>query len=398
MKKLVKILLILVVLSFTSCKIREKAFAEGFNAGQKVKYTDLVRKYYSDNTVLKFNNQNYKHNLNVEQQVNYLSSGLKDDFEKVVYNVNQDILKGLSHKLNLTEKQKQKVLKIYDKSHKSISKEYYLQYIQLSNMKELNRKLDNFIPYTYYERTASLAKVMSSQLCSTIGFIIGALNLEYPSGNIAGILSGAPCVSLSTELLQPMMNELLERGFIKDISTSKIKIERKLSNMIVELASVEKHYNAVLNVKNEVETFFGLFSSTANVTVEYYGIIKAGYNLGDNFELRIDYTKHRILIIIDEPKIFEPIIYPVVRNINNGWFAEIDENTLNSMQVKAMNKILNKAQYDNILYEAEKNAKYFLHSIFAPIANIPPKPFTVEIISREEMNKLKIQKNNYIDL
>lgn len=394
MKKSTFFLIIICFVSlFLSCvnkeKLKEEAYQKGLKIGKELRYTDFVNEYYSDSTILKLNGEKYTHNIDINKQVENLRNQTHEDFQNVVYELNKDILKGLSLKLKLNKVQEKEVFEIYNKSHLSISDEYYSQYIELCNKKELNRSPNEFIQYTYYDRTEALAEVMGNQMCSTIGFIIGTLNLKYPSGNIAGIMAGAPCVTVSTQLLKPITDELIESGFIKDIATSKTIIERKLSNMIIELASIEKQYNIQLNIRNEVKTFWGAFTSTADITTEYYGIVKAGYNLGNTLQLQIDYKNQKILLVIGEAKIFTPVVYPKIKNMENGWFAKIDKSTLNGMQIRATNQIISTAINDNIILEAEQNAKLFLQNIFNPIARIPPKPFTVEIVSQKNAHNIK---------
>ncbi len=376
-------------------KIKQEAYDEGFKAGQQTKYADLATHFYDTPDLFVLNNTPHTSTVDPKSVVHRLAKNSQSEFNEIVFEVNQDILAGATAKLGMNQVQKDRAIEIYTQNHPKIANGYYTEYLDLCRKKELNRNLESFVDFKVYDRTDALTTVMSDQLCSTLAFVIGLLNLEFPAANIAGILAGRPCVELSNLLLKPFTDKLLESGFLQDIETSHLQIEQKASNMIMELASFEKQYNTHVSVTREEKAFWGLISSTATADAHYYGIVKAGFNLAEKLELSVDYQTRQIRLTLGEPKVFDPVIFPNLDKMENGLWATIDVNTINGMQIQATNQILNQAIADNILQEAEKNATAFLQMMFEPIASIPPIAFDVVVISGTSHQEIKIPQGIY---
>jgi hypothetical protein len=362
-------------------------YTTGYEKGQLTKFEDVVEKYLYEQKSLTLNNLKYVPQINASEELNRLKSNSEKEFKRVVYDVNSEILRGVSKKLNLTEKQQRTMLEIYNKIHNKISNQYYNQYLNLYKKRKSNSKQDDLIKNENYSKAVAITEVFSSMTCSLIDMIVG---FAYPENNIIGIITGPPCTIISTELLTPITEKLLEHGFIEDIISSKATIESEISNMIFEFASIRKDYFGKVVVTNEVNFFI---TSRAEVFASYHGIVKAGYDLGERFQIDIDYDKGKILIVIGEPKIFDPVVNFTIEKIDDGILAKIDEQALNQIQGRAIQQIKEKAMKDNILFEATRNTKIFLKTIFEPIAKIPSKPFKVEIISKEEYEKIKVKIN-----
>lgn len=382
-----KKIVILLTVVFASCsnleQEKKKAYERGYQEGQKAKYLELSKKYYGNSAFISLpaSNNAVTPKFNAKNNVAKLSSGRTSDFKEIVYDVNRAVLDQVVHSLNLPPAEQKRTVEIYNELHPQIADEYLRQYTTLCSRKELNRNPEAFIKYHYYDRTEALAEVLGSQLCSTIGMIIGVLSIESPMLNITGMFAGAPCTIIASGFLKPITNDLLENGFVQDITFSKGVLEQKVSKMIFELVSVEKHYTFNNEFFREVPLFWGLFRSRANVKAEYYGIIKAGYNLGDDLEIRVNSSQRKISIVLGEPKIFDPIVYPKINSMHNGWWAQISEKDLNNMYITAMDETVQSALRDNILEEADRNSKLFLKTLFNPVAAIPPVPYEIEVTS-----------------
>ena len=300
-----------------------------------------------------------------------------NDFSRSLKQIHSGILEFFSEKLDLTEEEKQSVLKNYNEYHKEFAGNYYDQLIAL-NESASSPKEESFITYGTAQSVRNLSSILSSDICSLAGFVITLATSQSKESSPLGMLLGKPCQFLLSAGLNPILRELKRRAVIQDFTVSRISLKKHIRKMIVEMGTVKDNFRTVFNEDYTVKLIFGL-KSRANLRLHVKSIVKAGFKLDKFFKLEFHHETKEIVLTLPEPEILSNEIDAKVKNIEDGWFVKIDEEKLNRMNKKVREWSYKEAIKRKILENARANAELILKTIFQPIVLATDPEYKISI-------------------
>ncbi len=296
----------------------------------------------------------------------------KDEFDKLVRNINEALLEHTAKRMGLPDSVQLKVLAAYEPHHNYLADLYFRDFMALSDSTAAMAEL--WYENQYTGASNLFLEVASKYTCFLTSHVISTA-LESTSGRLMGVGDDvqSPCGIALQEGLNPMMNRLKDRAAMLDFAESRELLQEKVERLIAELATLEIRDKKGLNKQLQTEVL-GFKVSTTDITVTAISILKVGFDLNEQFELDLD-TRNRIArIILPEPKILSHEVYPRLENLSIGWLRELQDEDLNNAFNALRAEFRREAMQEDVFERAKVQAEEIMKTLFAPmVMAIDPK-------------------------
>ncbi len=331
-----------------------------------------------------------------EMQINYVPSKFKTqmsaddimrimsnpemyrrDFNKMVYQVNIDLLNHVATRMNLPDSLKVKVETEYRKHHNYLKDLYYFDVIQLkdSGASEYEK---------WYENDASnsievLNEVAAKYTCFLVNHVMTTL-LKTNKGTlyVKGKKVYSPCSVAMEEGLKPMVTRLEERAVIQDFRNSEDILEERMERVIAELATME--IKDVKGLTKELATkVWGYKVSTTDIEIRAVSIMKVGFKLDEYFDLKTDSKGKRVVVTLPQPKILSHEVYPKVDKLDVGWMRELSSEDFNDNFNMLRREFRRDAMESNVMSRSKEEVEKLMNNILLPMVQSIDGRYTVEV-------------------
>lgn len=366
-------------------------FARGFDS----KYEDILKiEEIFKSLKYKFEPSVYHSKIidNVAQIGSYNSDGSFNNFEEIMNSINTELLEFLSDNFELNSKDKGYILASYNQQSNGINKKAYQHLVQLNKQTHFNTDQTIFSRRNI-DGLNNFDEILGGYICDVVSIFVGGV-VENPYSDFF-IKSGAKaiCPYVSSYAIRPYLVELKKKAIIKDYVDSEIKIKEQVGNQIAEFATAE-----VVTTSSDRFSYIKdmlIYDSEAIALTQSNATTKAGFDLMNWFELKIDHGEQEIIIQFPTPIITSHEVNTQFKDIDNGWFVKIKESQLNNINYTINSKLRNYAWNEtNLYYDAMNNAEDLLKIIFGPISTSMPYPYTVKIRFGENNEKILIDHSN----
>jgi hypothetical protein len=331
-----------------------------------------------------------------EMQINYVPSDFKTsmsadevmrimsnpemyrrDFNKMVYQVNVDLLNHVATRMNLPDTIKSKVEKEYRKHHPYLKDMYYSDVIALRDPGTAEYE-------KWYENDASnsvevLNEVASKYTCFLVNHVMTTL-IKTNKGTlyVKGKKVYSPCSVAMQEGLKPMVTRLEERAVIQDFRNSEKILEERMERVIAELATME--VKDIKGLDKELATkIWGYNISTTNIKIRAVSVAKVGFKIDEYFDLKTDPKNKKVIVTLPQPKILSHEVYPKVDKLDVGWMRELSSDDFNDnfnmLRTEFRRDIMESSVFEQSKTEVEK----LLNNILLPMVQSINGKYTVEI-------------------
>jgi hypothetical protein len=299
------------------------------------------------------------------------------NFTLSVSEIHEAIIEYAVQRYQLSSSERNILLESMQEQKGKIANIYFedLRYQLMSSDEYLPRQ-NKVFNYPTYLSVNAFSKIISSKICSIAEIIIGVL-VKKPGVSIGIPLMNHPCEILLAEALVPIIEGLKNQALIIDHLNAQFSITEHVREMIMELATVQDKFKVDYSIQPDRKILW--WTSKAELKMKVTGIVKAGFDLKSFFSVSIDDGQKKIFIHLPKPTLLSTDISPVITNMENGWFVEIDQNKLNDAMYILRQRIQATAISSGLLQQAERNAINVVKSIFAPIAELPQFTYSVEV-------------------
>ncbi len=316
----------------------------------------------------------FRSTLNEEEVMQILSnpSMYRRDFNKMVYNLNMDLLDHVSRRMGLPDTLRTQVEGEYRKHHNYLKDLYYHDFLQLQDT-------TSAIYQQWYANDASnmvdaLNEVASKYTCFLVNHVMTTL---LKSGNGALSVKGrkvySPCSIAMEEGLKPMVKRMQEKAVIDDFNQSKGMLEERVERSIAELATIEVRdkKGASKELKTKV---LGYSVSSTEIEITAISIAKIGFKLDELFEIQTNSSRKEVVVILPEPRVLSHEVYPKIDKLDVGWMREVkneDLNTVFNLLREEFRRDLNDTQ---VMNRSKKHAEKIMQTMLLPmIQSIDPR-------------------------
>ncbi len=409
-------------------KATKRAFAEGKMAGRSEGYfkgheTGLRNagdisvvavggfKELVDLTEEKFASLTYQKNIanNITELKKMAEPDKFQQFSSILKDIHEKILYGVEDMYDLPRNMGEKMMATYNDVHEQLAQKHYQQFESLNQATLVNNS-NHFVSYNNYQTIKNFNTVLRNNICLVIDAVLPVIKFKYASKIVSYAQAKAEaerynsvsenvdsisfakatnqvlssiiedlCEDIFSEVLSSLSANLLEHAVIKDISS--LQLREKSRTAIAELATVEDAFTAVEKKAFRRDIAWGyLPPSDSEISIEFKSIVKAGVQLDDYFEIKVEQEKKLVTITLSEPTILsnEPN-YKVLR-LKDGWiWNEIDEKLLNRTLEDGKQQIEQLALESGILEDAKENARQIFHTILQPLTSLPENVYEVNV-------------------
>ena len=331
-----------------------------------------------------------------EMQINYVPSDFKTsmsadevmrimsnpemyrrDFNKMVYQVNIDLLNHVATRMNLPDTIKSQVEKEYRKHHPYLKDLYYFDVMQLRDPGGGEHE-------KWYENDASnsvevLNEVASKYTCFLVNHIMTTL-IKTNKGTlyVKGKKVYSPCSVAMEEGLKPMVTRLEERAVIQDFRNSEKILEERMERVIAELATME--VKDVKGLNKELATkVWGYNVSSTNIEIRAVSVAKVGFKIDEYFDLKTDPARKKVIVTLPQPKILSHEVYPKVDKLDIGWMRELNNDDFNDNFNLLRREFRRDIMESNVFEQSKKEAEKLLNTILLPMVQSIDGKYTVEV-------------------
>lgn len=299
------------------------------------------------------------------------------DFNKMIYQVNVDLLNHVATRMNLPDTIKSKVEKEYRKHHPYLKDLYYFDVLQLRDVGSSEYE-------KWYESDASnsvevLNEVASKYTCFLVNHVMTTL-IKTNKGTlyVKGKKVYSPCSVAMQEGLKPMVTRLEERAVIQDFRNSEKILEERMERVIAELATME--VKDIKGLDKELATkIWGYNISTTNIKIRAVSVAKVGFKIDEYFDLKTDPKNKKVIVTLPQPKILSHEVYPKVDKLDVGWMRELSSDDFNDnfnmLRTEFRRDIMESSVFEQSKTEVEK----LLNNILLPMVQSINGKYTVEI-------------------
>lgn len=299
------------------------------------------------------------------------------DFNKMVYQVNVDLLNHVATRMNLPDTLKAKVEKEYRKHHSYLKELYYFDVISLRDPGTAEYE-------KWYENDASnsvevLNEVASKYTCFLVNHIMTTL-IKTNKGTlyVKGKKVYSPCSVAMEEGLKPMVTRLEERAVIQDFRNSEEILEERMERVIAELATME--VKDVKGIKKELATkVWGYEVSSTDIEIRAVSVAKVGFKIDEYFDLKTDSKNKKVIVTLPQPKILSHEVYPKVDKLDVGWMRELSNEDFNKNFNMLRSEFRRDIKESSVFEQSKKEVEKLLGNILLPMVQSINGKYTIEV-------------------
>ncbi|MGK0389732.1 MAG: hypothetical protein ACI94Y_002477 [Maribacter sp.] len=299
------------------------------------------------------------------------------DFNKMIYQVNVDLLNHVATRMNLPDTIKSKVEKEYRKHHPYLKDLYYFDVLQLRDVGSSEYE-------KWYESDASnsvevLNEVASKYTCFLVNHVMTTL-IKTNKGTlyVKGKKVYSPCSVAMQEGLKPMVTRLEERAVVQDFRNSEKILEERMERVIAELATME--VKDVKGLNKELATkVWGYKVSTTDIEIRAVSIAKVGFKIDEYFDLKTDPTRKKVIVTLPQPKILSHEVFPKVDKLDIGWMRELSNDDFNDNFNLLRREFRRDIMESSVFEQSKKEAENLLNTILLPMVQSIDGKYTIEV-------------------
>ncbi|MEM1326965.1 MAG: DUF4230 domain-containing protein [Bacteroidota bacterium] len=289
------------------------------------------------------------------------------EFNDLVYEFNMSLLNHVADRMGLNATQKREVQREYDKHHEYIKGMYYNDFITLKDTTSMAYK--SWYGTEMTDAVAFMEEVSSKYTCFLVNLVIGAV-LPLQGGAMAakGNRVETPCGVALTEGLRPMIKRLQERAAIEDFTRSQGLIQERVERAIAELATMEVEDAKALSRQLRTKVL-GFDVSTTDVEISAMGLIKIGFDLQKQFNIKVNRQTGEVLVTLPQPEILSLEVYPRVDKMDIGWMRELKSADFNADMEALAEAFREDARDSNIFNDAKQQAADLMDTMLSPLVS-----------------------------
>jgi len=287
------------------------------------------------------------------------------EFNELVYNFNVSILHHVADRMNLSDSIKMNLEPAYKEHHSYLRQLYYNDFIHLRD------STANLYEAWYANESGSATNVFnevaSKYTCFLVNHVIMSM-VKSQDGKLSvrGKKVDTPCAIAMTEALRPMITRLKERASIDDFTRSKGMMEEKVEKMIAELGTVEIRDKKGLTKQMQTK-IMGINVSSTDMEISAISIIKAGFDLNEYFDIKLNSKSKTVTVTMAPPKILSHEVYPKVDKLDIGWMREVNNEDFNKNFNILRREFRKDAVADGIMDKSKKQAREIMTMMMSPI-------------------------------
>ncbi len=289
----------------------------------------------------------------------------RKEFNDLVYNFNLSILHHVADRMDLSDSIKLHLEPAYKEHHNYLRQLYYNDFVSLSD------STANLYEAWYGNEAASAANVLnevaSKYTCFLVNHVIMSM-VKSQEGklNVRGRKVDTPCAIAMTEALRPMITRLKERAAIDDFTRSKGMMEERVEKMIAELATVEIRDKKGLTKQMQTK-IMGINVSTTDMEISAISIIKAGFDLKEFFDIKLNTKSKTLTVTLAAPKVLSHEVYPKVDKLDIGWMREVNNDDFNKNFNILRREFRKDAVESGIMEKSKKQAREIMNMMMVPV-------------------------------
>lgn len=243
-----------------------------------------------------------------------------------------------------------------------------------------------------YEAASDFSVVLADRSCQAFSFAMS----YSPAGTTQKHMLKGLCGIVAHELLMPLTTALRDRALVIDIEASRSELKEHLRTAIAELAVAEDRLATTFS-RDFTRTFFAdtwaEFHSTATLEINASGVIKAGYDLREYFDLTVDHMDKRLIVTLPEPRILSRDIELEVASDRDGFLSKVTPEKRTQALRQIRSELQRRAVQGGLLVEAKEKVEGLVQIIYSPLSYLPEGSYAVEVqfsdgisISRSRLN------------
>ena len=287
------------------------------------------------------------------------------EFNDLIYNFNLSMLNHVANRMDLSDSIKMEIEPTYQKQHPFLRQMYYNDFLKIKDTSA--NMYESWYGNNYNLATEALNEVASNYSCYLVNQIIMNLVISK-GGKIIGVGNNVetPCMIALSESLKPMIRRLEQKAAIKDFSSSKGMLEKKIEKTIAELATMEVRDRKGLN--NQLQTkIWGYAVSSTDIEVSAISVLKVGFKLDNFFEIKLDEGRKRLNINLPAPQVLSHEVYPKIDKLDVGWMRELSNEDFNKNFNLLRQEFRRDAIEDRIYDKAKDQADELMELMLYPI-------------------------------
>ena len=287
------------------------------------------------------------------------------EFNDLIYNFNLSMLNHVANRMDLSDSIKMEIEPTYQKQHPFLRQMYYNDFLKIKDTSA--NMYESLYGNNYNLATEALNEVASNYSCYLVNQIIMNLVISK-GGKIIGVGNNVetPCMIALSESLKPMIRRLEQKAAIKDFSSSKGMLEKKIEKTIAELATMEVRDRKGLN--NQLQTkIWGYAVSSTDIEVSAISVLKVGFKLDNFFEIKLDEGRKRLNINLPAPQVLSHEVYPKIDKLDVGWMRELSNEDFNKNFNLLRQEFRRDAIEDRIYDKAKDQADELMELMLSPI-------------------------------
>lgn len=352
-----------------------------YSSGRRAGYEDRVKKEVEGQYRPAASNDP----ANLQVNVNEILKGLvqlgesqpNQEFQDSVNAVNRAVLNELVKHYALSDAEEKAVFKQYEKMSKDVVASYFKE-LQTLNKSRVSMPSQQFLTLKTCDVANDFSVLLADKSCALFSLVMGFSSMDTGSK----MMLGGSCKFIAEQLLAPFVQTIKDKSLVIDLVKSQYEIKEHTRSAIAELAVAEDRLNEVLN-RTFTRTFFkgGLFefSSTAELSVQADGSIKAGFALQDAYDVRIDHDSKTIYVNLPEAKVLSKDIRFEILKDENGWFINMTTERRNQAFSEFREQMERAALERGLLKVAKGHAVKLVQMLYSPITYLPGSSYRVEV-------------------
>ena len=291
------------------------------------------------------------------------------EFNDLIYNFNLSMLNHVANRMNLSDSIKMEIEPTYQKQHPFLRQMYYNDFLKLRDTSA--NMYESWYGNNFKSATEALNEVASNYSCYLVNQVIMNLVISK-GGKIAGTGNSVetPCMIALSESLKPMIRRLEQKAAIKDFSSSKGMLEKKVEKAIAELATMEVRDRKGLNKQLQTK-IWGYAISSTDIEVSAISVLKVGFKLDKFFEIKLDEERKRIYVNLPAPQVLSHEVYPKIDKLDVGWMRELSSEDFNKnfnvLRLEFRRDAIEDRVYDKAKDQADELMKLMLSPIISQL-------------------------------
>jgi hypothetical protein len=311
------------------------------------------------------------------------------EFNDLIYNFNLSMLNHVANRMDLSDSIKMEIEPTYQKQHPFLRQMYYNDFLALRDTSA--NMYESWYGNNFNSATEALNEVASNYSCYLVNQVI--MNLVVSKGGkIAGTGNSVetPCMIALSESLKPMIRRLEQKAAIKDFSSSKGMLEKKVEKAIAELATMEVRDRKGLNKQLQTK-IWGYAVSSTDIEVSAISVLKVGFKLDKFFEIKLDEGRKKIYVNLPAPQVLSHEVYPKIDKLDVGWMRELSNEDFNKNFNVLRQEFRRDAIEDRVYDKAKDQADELMKLMLSPIISQLKGNYKIVIRYQEDPKSLADQ-------